>query len=153
MKKTARDWDIWFLGLTKHISTASKDPSTKVGAIIVRPDKSIVSTGYNGFPRGMEDRTEWYENRDEKYSRIIHAEVNALVQAKQSVEGCTLYTWPFCCCDRCAVFMIQAGISSIVSPSSPPKDWERWGESFYKARLYFLECGISYLEIPREEIA
>ena len=148
-----RKWDIRFLNLAKTISLFSKDPSTKVGAIIVRPDKSIVSTGYNGFPRGMEDRAEWYENRDEKYSRILHAEVNALVQAKQSVEGCTLYTYPFLCCDRCCVQMMQAGIVRFVSIIPNDDQWARWGPSFVRARLFIDDLNLESLELSEEELS
>jgi dCMP deaminase len=135
-------WDLRFLTLAKTIALFSKDPSTKVGAVIVRPDKSIVSTGYNGFPRQMEDRAEWYENRTEKYSRIIHAEVNALIQAKQSIDGCTLYTYPSLCCDRCCVQMIQAGITRFVSVVPLDDIWSRWKDSLIRTRQFIHESEI-----------
>ena len=139
-------WDCRWLDLAKLVSTYSKDPSTQVGAVIVRPDKSILSVGYNGFPRKMEDTLELLNNREEKYSRIIHAEVNALLQAKTDLTGCTLYTWPFMCCDRCAVQLIQAGVTTFVFPKATEKDLVRWAPTFEKTLKYFAECKVEWRE-------
>lgn len=134
-------WDDRFLAMAEHVAQWSKDPSTQVGAVIVRPDKTIVSVGYNGFPRGMEDTPRRLKNREDKYSRIIHAEMNALLNAHDSVNGCTLYGWPISPCERCAVMIIQAGITRIVSPY-PSKKWiERWGR---KSDGFFTECGVEF---------
>lgn len=104
---------VWALRLATTVAERSRDPSTKVGAVIIRPDKSICSMGYNGFPRGMDDRDEWYAERSEKYDRVIHAEANAILQAKQSVEGCDLFvTHP--CCKECAKLAAAAGIRSVT---------------------------------------
>lgn len=139
-------WDTRFLDLAQVVSKYSKDPSTQVGAVIVRPDKSILSVGYNGFPRRMEDSLELLNNREEKYSRIIHAEVNALLQAKTDVTGCTLYTYPFMCCDRCAVQMIQAGVTEFVFPKPNEDAVSRWGVAFEKVFKYFDECKVQWRE-------
>lgn len=122
-------WDSYFLEMAKLVSTMSKDPSTKCGAVIVRPDRSVVSTGYNGFPRGVEDKPFQYANREEKYQRIIHAEVNAVLQARCNLDGCTLYTWPqglAPTCDRCATVVIQAGIRRIVYVYQDNDFTRRW---------------------------
>lgn len=132
-------WDIRFLRLAREVSSWSKDPSTKVGAVIVAPNKSVVSLGYNGFPRTMEDRPEWYADRTEKYSRIIHAEINALLQARQSVAGCTLYTWPLLCCDRCVVQMLQAGIQKFISVTPLSDTHSRWGTQLTHAKAILSE--------------
>lgn len=139
-------WDTRFLDLAQVVSKWSKDPSTQVGAVIVRPDKSILSVGYNGFPRKMEDSLELLNNRPEKYSRIIHAEVNALLQARADLSVCTLYTYPFMPCDRCAVIMIQAGITEFVFPKPTEDAVSRWGESFEKVFKYFEECKVEWRE-------
>jgi dCMP deaminase len=139
-------WDTRFLDLAQVVSKWSKDPSTQVGAVIVRPDKSILSIGYNGFPRKMEDTLELLNSRDEKYSRIIHAEINALLQAKTDLTGCTLYTYPFMCCDRCAVQMIQSGIETFVFPKATDKLLERWAPIFEKTLKYFTECKVEWRE-------
>ena len=96
-------WDLRFLTLAKFISTWSKDPSTKTGAVIVRPNNSICSVGFNGFPAAMSDDDTNYTNRNEKYSRIIHCEMNAAKFATEDLSGFTLYTYPFMSCDRCFV--------------------------------------------------
>ena len=110
------DWNQRFLSLAEHISTWSKDPSTQVGAVIVDDQRRIISTGYNGFPRGVNDFPERYNNRDIKYEMIVHGEINAILFANQSIHGCTLYTWPFMPCSRCAAIVIQSGIRTVVAP-------------------------------------
>lgn len=140
-------WDFRFLELAKVVSTWSKDPSTQTGAVIVRPDKTIVSLGFNGFPQGMPDSAELYADREIKYSRIVHCEVNALIFANESVKGCTLYTYPFISCDRCCVQMIQAGISRIVAPQASYEQLTRWKEAFDKSRLYCKETGVELVEL------
>ena len=140
-------WDKRFLELSKLVASWSKDPSTQTGAVIVRPDRTILAVGYNGFPKGMEDYPELYANRDVKYSRIVHCEMNAVLNAKQSVQGCTLYTWPFASCDRCAVHMIQAGITTFVFPKLPKELEVRWQASVDKTLLYFTEARVDYREI------
>lgn len=134
-------WDRRFLELAKHISLWSKDPSTKCGAVIVRQDRTIASIGFNGFPMDMYDNIDNYNSREEKYGRIIHAEMNALIHAKESVRGCTLYTWPMQSCNRCMVHMIQAGIERFVAPRVSGETLERWKDSFKKTQEYANECG------------
>jgi len=140
-------WDERFLELSKVIASWSKDPSTQTGAVIVSPDRTIIAVGYNGFPKGMEDTPELYANREVKYSRIVHCEMNAVLNAKQSVQGCTLYTWPFASCDRCAVHMIQAGITTFVFPKLTKELEERWKESVATTKAYFEEAGVNWREI------
>ena len=133
-------WDKRFLDMAKLVSTWSKDPSTQTGAVIVRPDKSVASVGFNGFPRGMPDHDELYDLRSEKYSRIIHCEMNAMQFAQDaSLLGYTLYTYPFLSCDRCYVHMLQSGITRFVAPKCPPELEERWGDAFDKVRSYASE--------------
>ena len=139
-----RKWDPHWLGLAHYMSRVSKDPSTKVGAVIVRPDMTLASVGYNGFARGMGDHDHLYQNREEKYPRIIHGEMNAILNAHGPVDGCTLYTTPFAPCDRCAVFVIQAGIRRVVAPTIPAHLEERWGEALAKTASYFEEAGIEF---------
>ena len=145
-------WDLRFLELARLTSSWSKDPSTKFGAVIVRPDLSICATGYNGFPRGMEDTKVRYAYRKDKLSRVIHCEMNALISSNDhSVKGYILYTWPFLSCDRCAVHMIQAGISRAVAPQleimGRPADWIlKWQRTLAITRDYYAECGVEVKE-------
>lgn len=145
-------WDIRFLKLSELVSTWSKDPSTQTGAAIVRSDKSVVSLGFNGFPKNMKDDPELYANREVKYSRIVHCEMNALIHTRESLEGYTLYTWPFASCDRCAVHMIQAGIKQFVFPSLPENLIARWKESVDKTKKYIEEAGCTWVEIDINEL-
>lgn len=137
-------WDRRFLELARLVSTWSKDPSTHCGAVIVRKDRTICSTGYNGFPRGMLDSSELYLDRDVKLKRIIHAETNAILTAKEDLRGCTLYTCPFLSCPRCAVMVIQAGISRCVAPVAREGREERW--DLTTTRAFFLEAGVEWQE-------
>ena len=140
-----RKWDKRFLEVAQLVSTWSKDPSTKVGALIV-DDGRIVSLGYNGFAQAMPDVNEHYEDRNEKYSRIVHAEVNAIMLAHRSVKGMTLYVSPLIPCDRCAVQVIQAGIARIVAPKVTGDLAERWEPVLKKSRRYFAEACVTLVE-------
>ena len=136
-------WDARFLELAKHISDWSKDPSTKVGCVVVGEDREIRSTGFNGFPRGIEDNIERLEDREQKYPLICHAEENAIMHAARigvSLKGSTAYvTWPPC--SRCARSLIQAGIKEVVY-SSEEEIPERWVEDFNISTNMLREAGV-----------
>lgn len=150
---TANKWDIHYLGMAEYVSRPSKDPSTKTGAVIVRPDKSVCSTGFNGFPQNMPDSPELYANREEKYSRVVHCEVNAQIFSRDpDLRGYTLYTWPFASCDRCVVQMLQAGISRFVWPEPDAEKLARWAEAFVRTKRYLDEAGVTWVEVPLAEL-
>jgi dCMP deaminase len=138
---TKSTWDPYFLGMATYVARKSKDPSTQVGAVIVRPDKTVASVGFNGFPRGMNDDAALYENREIKLSRVIHAEMNAILNAHGPVEGYTLYC-TLLPCDRCAVFVVQAGIQRVVTMFPPAALKERWGDAFERTEAIFREAGV-----------
>ena len=118
--------------------------------MIVRPDKTVVSLGYNGFPRGMSDATEYYSDRETKLSRVVHAEANAILNAGRngvSVEGCTLYSTLFPC-SSCALLIIQAGIKRVVAKLNNEGVEGRWRDSFEKTRNFFSEVHIEGLLYP-----
>jgi dCMP deaminase len=141
-----RRWDLSFLEDAKHASRRSKDPSTQVGAVIIRPNMTEASRGYNGFARGVIDTPERLANRDLKYQLVIHAEENAILTARESLEGYTLYTWPMPPCDRCASRIIQAGIRRVVGTTEINREkFDRWLESFQFARDLFIEAGVEYV--------
>lgn len=146
-------WDYRYLEMAQLVSTWSKDPSTKTGAVIVRPNRSVASVGFNGFPRKMNDNPELYANREEKYSRIVHCEMNAMMYVNdESLEGYTLYTWPFISCDRCFVHMVQAGITRFVAPCATEEQLTRWGDAFERVRGYGREAGVEIVEVPLEQL-
>ncbi len=107
-------WDRRFLDLADHIAQWSKDPRTKVGAVIVDEKKRVVSVGYNGFPRGVGDDDSRYVDRPTKHLFVAHAERNALDNAPLMVDGCTMYV-PLLPCNECAKSIIQKGITRVVT--------------------------------------
>jgi len=141
LKRDQLWWDRHWLGVAKAVSKGSKDPSTKIGAIIIRPDRSEVSWGYNGFPNGIADTLERLNNREIKYGLVLHGEENALLKACEDVTGCTIYIWPLFSCKRCALQIIQSGIKRVVSP--PPAS-ERWQASYEEAMTLYREAGVQY---------
>ena len=112
------DWNQRFMDLAYHVAGWSKDPSTKVGAVIVNEKEQVLSMGYNGFPRGVYDCEERYNDRPTKLLFVAHAERNALDNTYTDVNGATLYSTLFPCSD-CAKGIIQRGIKRVVTS----KDW------------------------------
>jgi len=137
-------WDRRFLALADHVSKWSKDPSTKVGCIIVGSDREIRSTGFNGFPRGIED-DERLTIREQKYPIVCHAEENAIMHAARigvSLKGCKAYvTWPPC--TRCARGLIQAGVEEVVYPAEA-RIPERWKVDFDISTGMMQEAGVGF---------
>lgn len=144
IRRKQKKWDLWYLDLAKKISTKSKDPSTKVGAIIVDENNRPVSFGYNGLPQKIQDTDNRLNNRELKYKLIIHGEMNAFIFAQRSIRNCTLYTWPFLPCTNCATVFIQAGICRVVSPINTN---ERWKENLNLSKELFREAHVSVEEI------
>jgi dCMP deaminase len=106
------DWNTYFITLCFLVAQRSPDPRTKHGSVIVDKQNRIISTGYNGSPKGIEDwQIDWGTN--EKYKYVCHSELNAILVAKQDLTDCTLYvTGP--CCGDCAKKIIQSGIKKVV---------------------------------------
>lgn len=144
-------WDRRFLELAALVASWSKDPSTKTGAVIVSARKSVVGVGFNGFPQGAKDDPELYADRTYKYDHVVHCEINALLFANGSVNGCVLYTWPFISCIRCAVQMAQAGIFHFVAPSPSADALTRWAASFNATRKFLSECNLGLTEVGMAE--
>ena len=136
-------WDKRFYNLAVHISSWSKDESTKVGAVIVDYKKRIVSVGFNGFPEHVDDTP---VSRERKLMRTVHAEVNALSFAAQSVEGCTMYV-THAPCANCAAIIIQHGIRAVCFPEPEEGFLERWGDSYREALVMFMEAGVYVKEM------
>lgn len=148
-------WDIKYLELAKYIAnTWSKDPSTKVGAIVVNYEHRQEFIGYNGFPDGVRDSPERLNNRNVKLKFVTHAEVNAILKAGQLGKGATLYVYPSftssydgpAVCNECAKIAIQAGIKEVVSyePKINNELLNRWKESIAISRDMFIEAGITW---------
>lgn len=132
--------------MAKHVAKLSKDPSTKVGAVIFDPKRRLVSAGYNGFARGVKDTPDRLKDRNTKYRLTIHAETNAIMFATGPTDNCTLVaTHP--CCSQCAAMVIQAGIKHVVWPK-PSKDFmTRWADDYAFTLAQFGEAGVIVTEI------
>lgn len=132
-------WDRRWLEQAKLFASYSKDPSTQVGAVIVRNVNEFVMGGYNGFPVSMPDKPEWLANRELKLKYMIHAERNAINRTLVRLGGATLYVWPFMPCSKCAQLIVKEGITRVVAPAS---DTPRWAEDWALAKAHFIGAGV-----------
>lgn len=144
MSEKMKKWDRRFMQMATLVSGWSKDPSSGIGAVITDTRKRIISVGFNGFPAGTSDDPEIYGDRSRKYKRVLHAERNAILFAKQDLEGCNIYVWPAPPCAQCAAEIIQAGISRVLSVN-PSEDFStRWSEDLEETKKLFFEAGVNY---------
>lgn len=152
------EWHQRFLILARNIATWSKDPSTQTGCVIVR-DNRILTTGYNGFPPGVADLPERYNDRPTKYKFIEHADRNAIYQAAKqgiSLEGATMYiTGPPC--HDCARGIISAGISTVIWPVRNPFESNtevkaRWSDSLEASFAMLREANVQYFRVEIDDV-
>lgn len=151
MNRNTEKWDNRYLDLAKQVATWSKDPSTQIGAVAVGDKGQILATGYNGFPRGIYDSPDRYEDRSVKYKMIVHAEMNCIYNATYngvSLNNSTLYVYGLPICSECAKGIIQVGISKVVM--KPIRMDERWIESFELSKILFNEAGVEFNLITNE---
>ena len=137
-------WDEYFMSIAILVSLRSKDPSSKVGAVLVR-DNKILGTGYNGFPSGCdESRFPWDREVDSKgwintkYPYVIHAEANALMNTVAHCRDAQLYVTMHPC-NECAKLLIQGGVKQVTFLS----DKHRENEAFVAARKLLEVTGVS----------
>lgn len=140
------NWDSRFMHIARSVALWSKDPSRKVSAIAVK-DRRVLSTGYNGFPRGVADTEERLNNRELKYKFIVHGEMNCILNAARegvSLEGATIYVTRLPVCGDCAKAIAQCGIKRVVMESTSFADLDKkWVESYEStSKVIFDECGI-----------
>lgn len=148
MNQAASDkWDGRFLDLAAFIAEWSKDPSTKVGAAVVRPDRTVASIGFNGFPRGVLDHAERYQDRPTKYEMVVHAEMNALLSTRESLEGYTIYVAPLPPCSQCAAAIIQRGIRRVVIAMAGELP-DTWAQKWAVSSTMFGEAGVEVSILP-----
>lgn len=135
-------WHERFMRLAQEVSTWSKDPSTQVGCVLVK-DRRVISTGFNGFPRGISDDLARLTDREIKYEMTVHAEVNAITTAALhgvSTDGCDVYV-TFQPCSRCTAVLINAGVRAVYIKAAGDVP-ARWIENFKLACNLLLEAGI-----------
>lgn len=143
-------WDKRFMDLAKLISSWSKDPSTKCGTVVVDLNKRIVSVGYNGYACGVLDTD--YEDREKKYEKVIHAEVNAILFANKDITGCRMYNYPLPPCSRCMSVIIQSGITQVYFPEKIEKEAEkRWAGSNKLSMEQAFQSGCRLIPLNYEE--
>lgn len=107
------EWDAYFMKIAEVVATKSKDPSSKMGCVIVDENKRVVSLGYNGMLQGANEDKMTLSERPMKYYFAIHSEMNALIFAKRDLAGCTLYN-KVATCENCLKYCLQAGITRFV---------------------------------------
>ncbi len=151
-------WHYHFLNMARLHSHLSKDPSTRVGSVIVNEDNLVLGMGFNGFPRGIADDHRLLD-RDTKLKLVVHAEMNAVLGAARlgiPIKGATMYTactddtgaiWGGPPCTRCAVECIQAGIRRIIAYPAKAAP-SRWHEDLAFARSILIEAQIILTEMP-----
>ena len=138
-------WDKRYLDLAKEISKWSKDPSKQIGAVAVGSNGNVLAQGYNGFPRGIDDAPERYENREVKYKLVVHAEMNVIYNASYngvSLNESTLYVHGLPACSDCAKGIIQVGVKRVVMPKQEIPD--HWSESWKMSKEMFDEAGVEW---------
>ena len=146
-------WDETWMEICKVIAKRSKDPNRKIGALIVNDDHKIISLGYNGMPHVLEglDNDEIYpwakhnlKEEDNKYAYVVHAELNAILNANQSVKGCTLYV-TYNCCNECCKAIVQSGIKKVVYMCKKDKSMYNIG------RKILMNAGVTVIEYRSDE--
>jgi len=140
-------WNEKFINLAEHISTWSKDPSTKIGVVAINPDtKNILSTGYNGFARGISDTEKRYRERETKYKYIVHGEQNCIYNATRNgikLQGSYMYVYGLPICHQCASAIAQVGVDTIFFKNCDPESETRWSESSELGYDIMKETGIT----------
>lgn len=140
------NWDEYFLNIAEQVKLKSKDRSTQIGAVIVGRNREIVSTGYNSFPRGIDDSVLERQDRPEKYFWFEHAERNAIYNAAligSSTEGCTMYLSCEIPCADCARGIINSGIKEIVCKRNRVTNQDKWLESGKRSLIMFREASVN----------
>jgi len=138
-------WDQRYLKLAEEVASWSKDPSRKIGAVAVGTKGQVLAQGYNGFPRGIDDSEERYNDRERKYGLVVHAEMNVIYNATYngvSLDGATLYVTGLPVCSDCAKGIIQVGIKRVVMkymviPSTWVTSWNKTQEMFNETSIQF----------------
>lgn len=138
-------WDQRYLKLAEEVASWSKDPSRKIGAVAVGAKGQVLAQGFNGFPRGIDDSIERYNDRERKYELVVHAEMNVIYNATYSgvsLDGATLYVTGLPVCSECAKGIVQVGIKRVIMremeiPESWLSSWHKTREIFHEAKILF----------------
>ena len=140
------DWHERYFNLAREVSTWSKDPSSKIGCVYVGNKGQILSTGYNGFPRGIKDTAERLADRELKYALVSHAEMNGIYNAclnGTSLANSHLYVHGLPICSECAKGIIQVGVSIVFIKEEDLNKSEKWKKSFELTQYLFNEANVA----------
>lgn len=143
-------WNRRYINVAKEVASWSKDPSRQIGAVIVGDKGQIISQGYNGFPRGISDSNDRYNDRSIKYKYVVHAEMNAIynaIHSGASTDGATIYVTGLPVCHECAKAIIQTGIKQVIMDTKPN---DNWTESGNLAIEMFNEVGIDFIFLDEQ---
>lgn len=139
-------WDKTFIDTARLWAKRSKDPNTKIGAVIAGPDNEVLSTGYNSFPRGINDDIPERSERPEKYLWIEHAERNCILQAARHgtpLKDCRMFVSCWLPCTDCARAIIQVGIKEVIMAQTvDAASREKWVEAAKRSKQMFEEAGV-----------
>lgn len=148
-RQNVLSWDEYFMGLAHLSALRSKDPSTQVGAAIVDQNKKVVGIGYNGFPTGLNDDEFPWEKSDDyknsKYAYVVHAELNAILNAISKLDGCTIYVSLFPC-NECAKAIIQSGIKKLVYEDDKYAD----SDAVVASKRMLSAAGLEMVRLPKK---
>jgi dCMP deaminase len=143
------NWQDYFIGIAEQVKLKSKDQSTQIGAVIVGKDNEILSTGYNSFPRGLDDSKQYRQERPEKYYWFEHSERNAIYNAARigvSLKDSTIYLTSGLPCMDCGRGIINSGIKTVYCKQvCTTTNKEKWDEHQKRTLQLFLECGIEVI--------
>jgi dCMP deaminase len=143
------NWTEYFLNIAEQVKLKSKDQSTQIGAVIVGEDKEVLSTGYNSFPRGLDDSLQERQERPEKYFWMEHAERNAIYNAARigvSLKNSTIYLTSGLPCMDCARGIVNSGVKIVYCKQvCTTKNKDKWKESQQKSLELLGECGVDVI--------
>lgn len=143
------NWTEYFLGIAEQVKLKSKDESTQIGAVIVGVDNEVLSTGYNSFPRGMDDLKKERQERPEKYFWFEHAERNAIYNAARvgiPLKNSKIYLTSGLPCMDCARGIVNSGIKTVYCKETcTTKNKKKWDESQDKSLELLIECGVAII--------
>lgn len=134
------EWDTRLFDMADSIALCSKDPVRKVGGLLVSPDRRQFSPGYNGFPHGTPDLKHVLNDEQSRLDLMVHAEINAILQAPFDTKGCTLYVTKFPCA-RCAGIIANARIVRVVAPAANSHG-SKWADNSKLAGTILVNAGV-----------
>lgn len=147
-------WHNRYLDMALTVSKWSKDPNTKVGAVVVGEHGQILSQGYNGFPRKIKDTDPRLSNREEKYKYVVHAEMNCIYNAclnGVSLKNAELYVYGLPVCSECAKGIVQTGIKKVIMCYSDDIR-DNWKKSFEITEKMFSEAEVMHMTFNNKDM-